>query len=815
MKNIFDKTNDVNNNINRNFFDWSHDANLSGEFGVLYPFFSELVPQNSTLEITSMPEFHFMPMTFPVQTPIQARVSYFKIPLRTLWRDYKDFIGNFRDDLEEPYIDLANSFPYMTKIGGIMDHMDIPVVLYGNGSFAGSSYVPSRNVASNVILGDYSNVAESIESLPDVFAPYIMYRLSSPDIQNSLSGSLDGSDKFSAIPITSSNQLGQGTDCSGITFGLRWSNLTLQEGKVNLSQFSLSGQTVTFYFLTDIIQKSEIDSLEASGLTGNLYFSSAINASGVTQDLDSPKFSHLAHCPVSLRFLDSVPFVSEDIIENRNVVAFDVYIPDLGDFSNLTCTIPHSVMKANQFFIDISFSNQLSLSQNIYASYVGTGIPEVTGTFLREGDSTQGYKVLMRETSPYYDSTSTKKYEQLKISAYKFRAYESVYNSYYRDMRNNPYFLNGRYEYNTWIPNDKGGADKYVYQLHNVNWDKDFLTTAVQSPQQGRAPLVGLTTYTDMSEDTKTVKLSLTDESGKSYSLNINANSEGITSAEFAPLPVEASVEPLNYHKLVSLAQTGISIPDLRIVNAYQKFLELNMRKSYSYKEIIEGRFDCQVKYDDLMIPEFLGGYTRQISVNRVIQSVDVGAINSNDSGNYSDQLGSLAGDAFLSSGDTPKISVYCDEECIVLGVVSIVPRANYSQLLPKDFLYRNLLDHFQPEFNNLGFQPISYAEVCPVQVFNSDLKFTDTFGYNRPYYEYVQKYDKVHGLYRTELRDFLVNRTFDSPPLLSRKFLQVFPDQLNDVFSVTETTDKFFGVIHLSIDASLPISSVAIPRLD
>nr|DAF74180.1 MAG TPA: hypothetical protein [Microviridae sp.] len=33
MKNIFDKTNDVNNNINRNFFDWSHDANLSGEFG--------------------------------------------------------------------------------------------------------------------------------------------------------------------------------------------------------------------------------------------------------------------------------------------------------------------------------------------------------------------------------------------------------------------------------------------------------------------------------------------------------------------------------------------------------------------------------------------------------------------------------------------------------------------------------------------------------------------------------------------------------------------------------------------------------------
>ena len=207
MKNIFDKTNDVNNNINRNFFDWSHDANLSGEFGVLYPFFSELVPQNSTLEIRSIPEFHFMPMTFPVQTPIQARVSYFKIPLRTLWRDYKDFIGNFRDDLEEPYIDLANSFPYMTKVGGIMDHMDVPVILYGNGSFAGSSKVPSRNIASNVILGDYANVAESIESLPDVFAPYIVYK--DKNIQNSLSSLIDDSNNFSAVPINSVNQLGQ------------------------------------------------------------------------------------------------------------------------------------------------------------------------------------------------------------------------------------------------------------------------------------------------------------------------------------------------------------------------------------------------------------------------------------------------------------------------------------------------------------------------------------------------------------------------------------------------------------------------------
>ena len=39
--------------------------------------------------------------------------------------------------------------------------------------------------------------------------------------------------------------------------------------------------------------------------------------------------------------------------------------------------------------------------------------------------------------------------------------------------------------------------------------------------------------------------------------------------------------------------------------NAYQKFLELNMRKGYSYRDIVEGRFDVKVRYDELLMPEF------------------------------------------------------------------------------------------------------------------------------------------------------------------------------------------------------------------
>jgi hypothetical protein len=36
-------------------------------------------------------------------------------------------------------------------------------------------------------------------------------------------------------------------------------------------------------------------------------------------------------------------------------------------------------------------------------------------------------------TSPYYNSTSANKEKQLKLSAYAARAYEGIYNSFYRD----------------------------------------------------------------------------------------------------------------------------------------------------------------------------------------------------------------------------------------------------------------------------------------------------------------------------------------------------------------------------------------------
>ena len=101
---VFDATFDANNRIDVNSFDWSHVNNLTTTFGRITPVFCELVPAKGSLRIN--PEFglELMPMVFPVQTRMFARLNFFKVTLRSMWEDYSDFISNFRDDLEEPYI---------------------------------------------------------------------------------------------------------------------------------------------------------------------------------------------------------------------------------------------------------------------------------------------------------------------------------------------------------------------------------------------------------------------------------------------------------------------------------------------------------------------------------------------------------------------------------------------------------------------------------------------------------------------------------------------------------------------------------------
>ena len=145
----FDATLDVNNEIKVNNFDWSHANNLTTQIGRVTPVFCELVPAHGSLRINPRFGLQFMPMVFPIQTRLRARMMFFKYPLRALWDGYRDFVGNFREDLEEPYLDMFTEahIKAMAKTGSLGDYLGLPTTLVGDFGAGTDMGTPSLSIA--------------------------------------------------------------------------------------------------------------------------------------------------------------------------------------------------------------------------------------------------------------------------------------------------------------------------------------------------------------------------------------------------------------------------------------------------------------------------------------------------------------------------------------------------------------------------------------------------------------------------------------------------------------------------------------------
>ena len=169
-QNVFDATLDVNNQIKVNTFDWSHANNLTTQIGRVTPIFCELVPSKSSVRINPRMGLQFMPMVFPVQTRMKARIAFFKYPLRALWSGYRDFVGNFRQDLEEPYINLNTSskLKKMASTGSLGDYLGLPTTLFGEYGQAGESSLSMFKLACPGNKAGGSPVFTYFDHLPKI-----------------------------------------------------------------------------------------------------------------------------------------------------------------------------------------------------------------------------------------------------------------------------------------------------------------------------------------------------------------------------------------------------------------------------------------------------------------------------------------------------------------------------------------------------------------------------------------------------------------------------------------------------------------------
>lgn len=750
MSNVFDKIGDIRNSVNRSTFDWSHANNITTGIGRVTPVFCEELPPNSSLKIKANLGLQFMPMMYPVQTRMKVSTSFYKVPLRTLWKDYMNWISSPNgpgDSYVPPYIRGTNANYFgangMMRVSGLCDYLGIPVT---------------------VDLPGFDSVPNDMEFDPQA------YKFDNPVVGQSLAGCMSN---LVASDVPSDTTYSNGSWSKG------WSGVHAASLGDKSSQGTY-GCTLTFTFSGSSGKIQDVYNFVKNRGGQNVPLARLVLVTGLTSSVEKYYDVYQDDFKFSLLVNPSSFTISFKVFSTEKDVSLYFMFPNCSKFVNGKATASESTL--------------------YFQKFVST----------QDG----GVFSIDNETSPYFNANSDASVQskQIKLSAYPFRAYEAIYNAYIRNIKNNPFKKGGKAVYNEWITTDEGGEDATKYDLFHANWYSDMFTTALPSPQQGKAPLVGLTTYTETKvaengHELTEMKYALVDEDGKRYKVQFESNDQELKGVSYSELGDNVALAP---YSLVNAVTSGISINDFRNVNAYQRYLELNQFRGYSYKEIVEGRFDVNVKFDALQMPEYLGGFTRDVNMSSITQTVETSS-----TGSYSGALGSQSGLAYASS-NSEQISVFADEACIVMGIMYVTPLPVYTQCLPKYFMYRDRLDYFNPEFDHIGYQPIYIKELAPIQQYLHDnSKMDSVFGYQRPWYQYCQKNDKACGIFRTQLRNFLINRVFSAPPQLGASFTTVNEEDVNDVFSVTETTDKIFGQIYFDIEAKLPISRVVVPKLE
>ena len=737
MANIFRKKDAYIDRVNRSTFDLSFVNNLTLKFGAITPVCLLPASFGDSFQINARFNLQLLPTVFPIQTQLYVRLHFVYVRTRTLWEDWMSFFGG-DETVTPPWIN-----PTAEKTS------------QGHKQF---------------------NIDDDLQS--GTLADYL-------GVPTTITGTFGKEERFEPLFCTEPGVSGNVMSIYNAT------TLHNKSDAINLFTSKIGAPVTSFLSCTYSVPSSDLDKVVFGYRVGALPSSSDNKKgtvyirglgsilSGMTQWVEP-----LILCADQTSSLLKV--LTCTVSQDRQYVYFDLD-RTAADKNVKVIYIVFSPI----FYSDYGRAVSLQVVSGSVSSRITIGCTPIGFASFSSAQWTKPEAA----NCPFYTPKSST-LPPIPLSALPFRAYESYYNAFGRDIRNNPFIVDGKPEYNRYVPSLKGGSDTYKYQLHYANWEPDAYTTALQSPQAGVAPLVGITSLGEAT---------FRDASGIEYHAQLETADDGDTVTGFQ---VKSSNAPTDViHNLIGMATSGISISDFRNVNSLQRFLEIRVRQSPRYKNLVKGLFDVNLDYDELMMPEFLGGISDTIPVYKVTQTTPT-------DGN---PLGSFAGQGSLQSGMRHVIRKYCPEEGYILGVMSVVPAANYSQLLAPHFTRMSLLDWHFPQFNNISYQPMLYKHLCPYQAYAANpTNVNNVFGYQRAYWDLISSFDEVHGEFRGSMRNFLINRVFDKAPELSKDFLLVNPDHVNDVFAMTsESGDKILGSIAFDITKKTTIPRNSIPHIE
>ncbi|AXH75425.1 MAG: major capsid protein [Microviridae sp.] len=372
-----------------------------------------------------------------------------------------------------------------------------------------------------------------------------------------------------------------------------------------------------------------------------------------------------------------------------------------------------------------------------------------------------------------------------KISSIPFRAYQMIYNEYYRDQNLCPKIV-----YPITSGAETAGNAQIIATKRQRAWEKDYFTSALPWAQKGGAVTLPWE-YKDRSD------VIMTDTGLPAGNGPLTANVAGQLEA------ISGAVGAARLENIDTLS----SINDIRRASALQRWLEKMARGGSRYAELLLHMFGEKSDDARLQRPEYLGGGIQPVSISEVLSTYDNTA-NDLPQGNMSGHGISVGG----TNGFTSKFK----EHGYIIGIMSILPKTGYMQGLPRHLQRFDRFDYAWPDFANIGEQELKNKEVfldwADAQP-DADTWPEQTFGYQSRYAEYKFGMNTTHGDFRTSLAFWHEDRIFGSRPALNEQFVKSDPS--NRIFAVQDPDIHHVWVnIYNRISAIRPLPYHGTPTL-
>lgn len=376
----------------------------------------------------------------------------------------------------------------------------------------------------------------------------------------------------------------------------------------------------------------------------------------------------------------------------------------------------------------------------------------------------------------------------VSVSALPFRAYNLIYNEWYRDQ-----------DLETELAiSDGAGVDTTTSTLlQRGDWERDYFTTARPWPQKGVAVSVPVTgsasgsgivangnmvfeqDYGDATSHPTMPTLTL-----RSAQFSNSTQANMLANADDGQVHTTDASYPLSY-----VSGLGISIGDgltvdinnLREAFALQRFEEHRAMYGSRYVEYL--RY-LGIKASDarLQRPEYLGGGKQTIQFSEVLQTAADG----------DNPVGTLRGHG-IAAMRSNRYRRFIEEHGYIISIMLIRPKSIYQQGIPRTWLRRVKEDFWQQELQHIGQQ-----EVLTQELYGAAEPET-IFGYQNRYDDYRQHVSYVAGEFRDVLNYWHMAREFSNEPVLNADFISSVPTER--IFAAQQN-DQIYYMANHSIQA-------------